>query len=100
MSFFGKAKDLYNLQKQAKEIKKDLKATHIESEINGIIVIVDGEMNIVDIRIPEENLMHGAVRIAKDIKDAFEKGKKKAEQIAAEKMKAIMGEGGFPGLGG
>ena len=95
----GKMKDLYNLQKQAKAIKKELKATHIEAEVNGIIVIVNGEMDIVDITIPEFNMTQGPIKVAKDIKEAFEKGKKKAEQIAAEKMKAVMG-GGFPGLGG
>ncbi len=95
---FGKMKDLYKLQKQAKQMKKELSSIHIEAETNWITVIVSGEMNIVDIIIPEESLEIGGVKIAKSIKEAFEKGKKKAEQISAEKMKGMMGDGGFPGL--
>ena len=94
---FGKMKDLYNLQKQAKSIKGELKATHIEAEVNGVTVILNGEMSIVDIKISEEAMQRGPVRLASDIKEAFAKAKKKAEQIAAEKMKDVMG-GDFPGM--
>ncbi len=93
-----KMKDLYKLQKQAKQMKKELSAIHIEAEANGITVIVSWEMNIIDIVIPDEALWMGGKKIAKSVQEAFEKGKKKSEQISAEKMKSMMGGGGFPGL--
>ena len=96
---FGKMKDLYNLQKQAKAVKKDLQNTHIEAEVNGVVVVMNGEMTVVDIRIAEECMARGAISLSKDIKEALAKAKKKAEQIAAEKMKAVIGEGGgLPGM--
>jgi len=96
---FGKMKDMYNLQKQAKQIKSDLKKIHVEAEVDGIVVTVSGEMDIVKIDIPDTAMEMGAIRIGRSITEAFGKAKKKAEQIAAEKMKAIMGDmGGMPGL--
>ena len=96
-------KDLYKMQQQAKQIKKDLQKIHIEAEVNGVVVTINGEMDLVNISIPEENLAHGAERLSKDIQEAFKKAKKKAEEIAAEKMKSVMGDmglggGGFPGM--
>jgi DNA-binding protein YbaB len=98
---FGKMKDLYNLQKQAKQMKKKLQKIHIEAEVNGVVVTLNGEMDLVDIQIPETALAQGAVHLSKDIQEAFAKAKKKAEQVAAEEMKSIMGDmpGGFPGMG-
>ena len=97
---FQKAKDIYKLQKQAKQIKKELQKIHIEAEVNGVIVIMNGEMDIIDIKIPEESLTNGGVRLAKDVMEAIKKAKKKAEQISAERMKDLMGGmGGFPGMG-
>lgn len=94
---FQKAKDLYNLQKQAKEIKKKLQNTHIQSEVDGVMVTLNGEMDIVDVIVSEE-AAGNAVKLAKSFKEAFQKAKKKAEQIAAEQMKEMMGAGGFPGM--
>ena len=53
---FDKAKNLYKLQKQARQIKKDLKKTHIEAEQDGIKVIINGEQEVVEVMIPDEAL--------------------------------------------
>lgn len=92
---FSKMKDLYNLQKQAKQIKQELQNIHIQAEVNGVKVTMNGEMELVDLTISEEAMTEGAVKLAKNIKEAVLKAKKKAEQIAAEKMKAVMGTGGM-----
>ena len=86
-----KMKDLYNMQKQAKAIKKELSAIHIEAEVDWVVVTMTAEMEIVSIVIPDE--MMGAwnnARLAEAVKGAISKAKKKAEQISAEKMKAMM----------
>lgn len=93
MGFMDKAKDMYKLQKQAKQIKKELKNIHIESEAEGIIVTMDGEQQCVDVKIPE-SLATNLKAIEKGCMQAFNKGVKKSQQIGAEKMKDVMGDMG------
>lgn len=94
MGVFDQAKDLYKLQKQAKEIKKQLKNIHIEAESDGVVVICDGEQNFIETKIPEA-LAGETKRISKAVTEATNKAIKKSQAIAAEKMKDVMG-----GMGG
>jgi DNA-binding protein YbaB len=94
MGFFDQAKDMYKLQKQAKQIKKELKNIHIEAESDGVVVVVNGEQNFVDAQIPEA-IAGDSKRIAKAFVEAANKGIKKSQTIAADKMKDVMG-----GMGG
>lgn len=94
---FDKAKQLYQLQKEAKQIKKDLKNTHIEAEVEGIIVIIDGEQEVVSVTIPE-SAYSNPKKLQENLVKAFNKAIKKSQQIAAEKMKGIMGQMGLPGV--
>lgn len=95
---FDKAKDLYKLQKQAKEIKKKLKNTHIEAESDGITVIVNGEQEIMEIKISDE-AMSDKDLLEKNLVKCFNKAVKKSQQIGAEMMKEVMGGLNIPGLG-
>jgi len=94
MGFMDQAKDLYKLQKQAKEIKKELKKIHIEAEADGVVVICNGEQEFMEAKIPEA-LSGDLNRISKGFIEAANKAIKKSQTIAAEKMKDVMG-----GLGG
>lgn len=94
---FDKVKDLYNLQKQAKIIKKELKNIHIEAEVDGVIVLIDGEQEVVGVTLPENETNHK--RLGENLVKAFNKAIKKSQQIAAEKMKPIMGGLNMGGLG-
>ncbi|MBL4694781.1 YbaB/EbfC family nucleoid-associated protein [Candidatus Gracilibacteria bacterium] len=94
---FDKAKDLYKMQKQAREIKKKLKKTHIEAEQDGVVVIITGEQEVIEVRISDE-AMQDKRMLQENITKCFNKAVKKSQQIGAEMMKDIMG--GFPGLGG
>lgn len=93
----GKMKDMYKLQKQAKQIKKKLKNIHIEAEEKGVTVTIDGEQNIISISISDE-AMENKNLLEKSIKEAINKATKKSQQIAAEEMKAVMGDMGLPGM--
>ncbi|MFH1284448.1 MAG: YbaB/EbfC family nucleoid-associated protein [Candidatus Peregrinibacteria bacterium] len=95
---FDKAKDLYKLQKQARQIKKQLKNTHVESESEGVTVILNGEQEIVQIKISDE-AMTDKGKLEKNLEKCFNKAVKKSQQIGAELMKDIMGDSGFPGMG-
>ncbi len=94
MGFMDQAKDLYKLQKQAKQIKKELKNIHIEAEADGVTIVVDGEQNFKEVKIPEA-LSGDLNRVSKAFVECANKAIKKSQAIAAEKMKDVMG-----GLGG
>jgi len=94
MGFMDKAKDLYKLQKQAKQIKNELKNIHIEAETDGVTVTVDGEQHFMEVVI-NESLAGDTKKISKAFIDASNKAIKKSQLIGAEKMKSVMG-----GLGG
>lgn len=94
---FDKIKDLYKFQKQAKQIKKELANLHIESEIEGVKVIINGEQEIVRVEI-SENAPIDRHKLAEIITRCFNKAIKKSQEIAAEKMKGVMGDMGLGGL--
>ena len=96
---FDKAKDMYRLQKQARQIKKKLKNTHIEAEHEGIIVIINGEQEIVEVKLGEE-AMQDRKKAEVNVVKCLNKAIKKSQQIGAEMMKDVMGDMGLPGLGG
>ena len=97
MAFMDKAKDMYKLQKQAKQIKKQLKNIHIEAESDGIAVIFDGEQRCIDCKIAEA-VAGDVKRMEKAVMEANNKAIKKSQTIGAEKMKDVMG--GFGGMFG
>lgn len=96
---FEKAKNLYKIQKQAKEIKRELQSLHIEAEMEGVKVVINGEQEMIEVVItdqaPTDKIKLGAL-IAK----CFNKAIKKSQQIAAEKMRSVMGDMGLEGLMG
>lgn len=94
MGLFDKAKDMYNLQKQAKEIKKKLENIHIESTEEGIKITIDGHQNVVKVEISEES-MSNKNKLEEMLKTAFNKAVKKSQEIAAAEMKGVMGEMGM-----
>ena len=98
MGMLGQMGDMYKLQKEAKKIKKELAKTHIFSESNGVKVTVSAEQEVISVEITDENVLGNKNLLEKSILDATNKALKKAQQVAAERMKSIMG--GFPGLGG
>lgn len=99
MGMFQQAKDMYKLQKEAKTIKKELANIHIEAEEDGVIVTINAEMEVMDVKISDEALQN-KVSLEKSLVKAFNKGLKKGQEIAAEKMKGVMsmmGMGAEPG---
>jgi len=96
---FEKAKELYKLQKQAREIKKKLKNTHIESELEGVTVIINGEQEVMEVKISDE-AMADKKELQKKLEKSFNKAVKKSQQIGAEMMKDVLGDFNLPGLTG
>ena len=101
MGLFGQAKDMYKLQKKAKQIKEELKNLHIEADVNGIAVVINGEQEVVEVRIPAEMLTpENQIKLQNELLNVFNKGIKKSQEVAAEKMRGMMGDLGMdmPGL--
>lgn len=87
------AKDMYKLQKQAKEVKAKLKNIHVEAEADGVIIVVSGEQTFIECTIPD-TLAGDAKKIGKAVVEASNKAVKKSQEIAAENMKEMMGDFG------
>ena len=89
-------KDMYKMQKEAKAIKKELASIHVEAEVDDVVVVVSAEQELISVDIPE-SMMEGSekVKLQNAIVAATKKAMKKAQEIAAEKMKGIMGQMGM-----
>jgi DNA-binding protein YbaB len=94
---FDKAKDLYKLQKQARQIKKELKNTHIEAEYEGVTVTINGEQEVMKIEIKEDATTNKS-KLEDALLKAFNKAIKKSQQVGAEMMKGVMGDLNIPGM--
>lgn len=94
---FDKAKDLYKLQKQAREIKKKLSKTHIEAENEGVVVVINGEQEVISVKISDDAIQDKD-KLEKNLVVCFNKAVKKSQQIAAEMMKDVMGGLNLPGM--
>jgi len=94
---FDKAKKLYDFQKQARQIKKKLKKTHIEAEHEGVTIIINGEQEVIEIHVSDE-AMENKKKLETSLVKCINKGIKKGQQVGAEMMKDIMGDMNMPGL--
>ena len=102
MGLFGQAKDLYKLQKKAKQIKEELKNLHIEAEVEGVKVVINAEQEVQEVSIAEELLKpENQIKLQGLLLTVFNKGVKKSQEIAAERMRGMMGDLGMnmPGEG-
>jgi len=95
----NKFKDLYKFQKQAKEIKEKLQNTHIEAEVEGVSVTVDGQQEIIKVQI-SDSAYEDKKKIEGNLVKALNKAIKRSQQIGAEQMKGVMGEMGMGGFAG
>ena len=97
---FKQAQDLMKLQQQAQKIQDELSNTHIEAEVDGVVVTIDGQLKVVTTVIEDKSILADQSRLEKAITEAVNKGMKKAQEIAAERMRGVMGQMGLnlPGM--
>lgn len=98
MGVLGQMGDMYKLQKEAKKIKKELAKIHVFAESEGVKVTVNCEQEILSVEFLDGAQLTDTKKLGKSIMDATNRAIKKSQQVAAEKMKAVMG--GMPGMGG
>lgn len=104
------AKKLMKLQQEAMKVKKELENTIIESEVEGLVMSVNGEMKVEKVEFETNDLIpwlspSQKEALEKAILAATNKGIKKSQEVAADKMQGVMGQmglnmpaGGFPGM--
>ncbi len=97
MGMLGQMGDMYKLQKEAKKIKKELGKIHVFAESDGVKVTVNCEQEVLSVEFADEAVLSNSKKLEKAILDASNRAMKKSQQVAAEKMKAVMG--GMPGFG-
>ena len=98
-----KMKRLYQLQKKAKEIQRELKDTEIEAKSSGgeVTVVYNGEQRLVNLAIAESMLQ---VEKKKELQDMIvrlcSEAHSKAQGLAADRTKDVMKEMGLniPGM--
>ena len=88
------------LQQQAQKIQEELSNTHIEAEVDGVVVTIDGQLKVVTTVIEDKSILADQAKLEKAFTDAVNKGMKKAQEVAADKMRGVMGQMGLniPGL--
>ncbi len=97
---FKQAQELMKLQQQAQKIQEELSNTHIEAEVEGVVVTIDGQLKVVTTVIENADILKDKAKLEKAITDAINKGMKKAQEIAADRMRGVMGQMGLnlPGM--
>jgi DNA-binding protein YbaB len=97
---FKQAQELMKLQQQAQKIQEELSNTHIEAEVDGVVVTIDGQLKVVTTVIEDKSIMDDQAKLEKAITESVNKGMKKAQEIAADRMKGVMSQMGLsmPGM--
>ena len=96
---YSKAKEMMRLQQEMAKVKKDLANTHIEAEVDGLVVTIDGEMKVVSVVFEDKSIIGDEKRLEKAIMESTNKGMKKAQEIASTKMQSVAKDMGID-LGG
>ncbi|HSX57786.1 MAG TPA: YbaB/EbfC family nucleoid-associated protein [Candidatus Saccharimonadales bacterium] len=86
---FDKMKQMYELKKQADQMKKELESEVLEVDHGGIKVKINGAQKILNLDF-EDGVDHDK------LKDAINKASDEAQKVAAKKMQGMMG--GMSGL--
>ena len=98
---FSQMKDLYQLQKKAKQVQKELKNLEIEarSTDGGVSVVVNGEMKIVAVTISDEYLTPARKReLEQALKDVTGQAMTRAQGESASRMQPLLKEMNLPGM--
>ena len=98
---FDKARQLYDLQKKARAIQKELRDTEVEAKAAGgaVTVVFNGEQHIQEVLIDESMLAPAKKQeLEKALQQAIAECVSRVQAVAAEKMKTIAGDLNIPGM--
>ncbi len=89
---FNKLKQIKDLRSQAKTMQSMLADETVTAEKNGITITMNGNMEITDVKLPENT---DNAKLEKSLAACLNDAIKKTQKIMAKKMQEM---GGFPGL--
>lgn len=89
---FNKLKQFKDLRSQAKTMQSALAQEVVEEEKNGVKLSLNGNMEIISLKLNPEL---GIENQEKAVKDCFNDALKKTQKLMAKKMQEM---GGIPGL--
>lgn len=92
---FGNLGKMGEVLRQAKQLKDELSKARYEGEAGGVKVIINGEMEIVELKIPQEA---NVSKLESLIKDAVNRAMRQAKVDMAAKMSKVTGGLQLPGL--
>ena len=104
---FNKLKEMGDLAKKAKDMKEqmkgiqnELKELRIETDENGVKIVMTGEMECVSIEIKENKLLteHNKEKLEKILTKVFNKASQRAKSVASSKLSAVSKGLNIPGL--
>ncbi len=102
---FWEAQKMMKLQQEAMKIKKELENTIIEAEKDGLVIAFNWEMVAEKVYFENKNLVNwlsddAIASLEEAILTCINKWVKKSQEVAAEKMKWVMGQMGMsmPGM--
>ncbi len=96
-----KAKQMYDMQKKARALQKALKDTEVTAsdQDNLVKITLSGEQHILKVDIDQSLAADGQKQVLEDtLKKVFAEAISKSQAVAAQKMKAEMGDLKIPGL--
>ncbi|HPT07231.1 MAG TPA: YbaB/EbfC family nucleoid-associated protein [Candidatus Omnitrophota bacterium] len=96
---FDKMKQLMDLQKQMQQMKRELDNTYFDvtSSDNTLTITMNGSQEVRDVVLQRAPQELDKAKLENAIKDAYNRGIKKSQTVAAEKMKGMTGLN-VPGL--
>jgi len=92
---FWDAKKMMKLQQEAMKVKKDLENTFIEAEVDWLVITVNWEMKVEKVDFEDTKIVWDKEALEKAIMEAVNKGIKKSQEVAAEKMQGVMWQMGM-----
>ena len=102
---FAKAKELMKLQQEIAKVQKELSNTHVEAEADGFVITIDCQLKVVESKVERPELLKDQAKLEAAVVAATNKGLKKAQEIAATKMRTVAQQMGIdlpdqlPGMG-
>ncbi|MBS8122092.1 YbaB/EbfC family nucleoid-associated protein [Candidatus Vampirococcus lugosii] len=90
---FGNMGDMTQMYHKYKKLQEVMKNTIIRARESGVLIDITAEMKVKDVKIEDETLLDPSRKedIENAIKAAIEKGQTKAQEVAMQKTKEILG---------
>ncbi len=96
---FDKMKSLFEMQKKMQEVKRELENTNfdIQSSDGLVKITMNGAQEVKEVMIKDNLNETEKARLSNSLKDTFNRGIKRSQEIAAQKMQNVTGLN-LPGL--